>query len=67
MNYMILAPCKGCEERKVGCHGSCERYAEFVRLNELRKKGKMEVLETEYALFRARERIKEKYRKSKRK
>ena len=67
MNYIIVAPCKGCEERKVGCHGSCERYAEFVRLNELRKKGKMEVLETEYALYRARERIKEKYRKSKRK
>lgn len=23
------APCKGCEERVVGCHGSCERYSAF--------------------------------------
>ena len=23
------APCKGCEERQVGCHASCGKYAEF--------------------------------------
>lgn len=22
-------PCKGCTDRQVGCHGSCERYAKF--------------------------------------
>lgn len=22
-------PCKGCEDRKVGCHATCERYAEY--------------------------------------
>ena len=22
-------PCKGCKDRAVGCHGSCERYARF--------------------------------------
>lgn len=24
-----LSPCKGCEERQVGCHGQCEKYAEY--------------------------------------
>ena len=23
------APCKGCEERALGCHSTCERYKEF--------------------------------------
>ena len=22
-------PCKGCEDRAVGCHGSCERYKQY--------------------------------------
>lgn len=26
------APCVGCEERAEGCHGKCERYAEYRRL-----------------------------------
>lgn len=25
------APCKGCKERAVGCHGKCERYKEYRR------------------------------------
>ena len=34
MNRRILpgrkdAPCMGCGEREVGCHGRCERYREF--------------------------------------
>ena len=24
------APCKGCNERRVGCHSSCERYGAFL-------------------------------------
>lgn len=24
-----IVPCKGCKDRAVGCHGSCERYARF--------------------------------------
>lgn len=27
---MIDAPCKGCEERHVGCHSKCEKYAAFL-------------------------------------
>lgn len=24
-----LAPCRGCQDRHVGCHGGCERYREY--------------------------------------
>lgn len=24
------APCKHCADRKIGCHGVCTKYAEFV-------------------------------------
>ncbi len=38
----IKPPCYGCTERKVGCHGNCEGYAEFQKKvqkqNENRKK-----------------------------
>ena len=26
---MRKSPCLGCEDREVGCHGSCETYQEF--------------------------------------
>ena len=29
MKKTNYAPCKGCEDRTVGCHGSCEKYAEY--------------------------------------
>ena len=24
-----IAPCKGCEDRYVGCHGSCQKYMDW--------------------------------------
>lgn len=30
----MLAPCKGCKDRVLGCHSDCERYLEFSRENE---------------------------------
>jgi len=24
-----IAPCKGCDERHIGCHSDCEKYREF--------------------------------------
>ena len=30
----IDAPCKGCADRFVGCHGVCEKFAKY---NELKK------------------------------
>lgn len=31
---MINRPCLNCTDRKLGCHGSCERYKEFQEKNE---------------------------------
>ncbi len=28
---MLVAPCKDCKRRKVGCHGNCETYDEYRR------------------------------------
>ena len=33
--------CKDCPDRTVGCHISCETYAEFVAANEAVKQAKM--------------------------
>lgn len=27
------APCKGCQDRALGCHGCCERYRAFTARN----------------------------------
>lgn len=29
--YDCICPCKGCKERKVGCHASCEAYKEWKK------------------------------------
>lgn len=29
-----IAPCKDCKDRYVGCHGECERYLWYLKLNE---------------------------------
>lgn len=35
----MIAPCKGCEKRYLGCHSKCEEYAEFKRQSaELHKR-----------------------------
>lgn len=28
------APCKGCKERKQGCHGKCKAYLEYNKIME---------------------------------
>lgn len=31
-------PCKGCEDRSMSCHSTCEKYLDFKKLNdEIRK------------------------------
>ena len=30
---MIKPPCYQCQDRKMSCHGSCEKYAEFAERN----------------------------------
>ena len=35
---MIKAPCKGCEDRVLYCHATCEKYLEYrERVDELNK------------------------------
>ena len=29
---IVYAPCKGCTERTLGCHSSCEKYAKYKGL-----------------------------------
>ena len=36
------APCKNCEDRKVRCHSKCNKYADYVRNNEILKQKKRE-------------------------
>lgn len=26
---IAVAPCKGCKDRKLGCHGKCDRYKKY--------------------------------------
>lgn len=34
----IKSPCKNCSDRVLGCHGTCERYADFkLRIEEMAK------------------------------
>ena len=47
-----MAPCKGCQERQIGCHAKCEKYAEYIKVNETIKKRKMERLEAENTAIR---------------
>ena len=43
----MISPCKDCKERRPHCHGSCEKYAEF--LTELEKKHKQDEVHTALA------------------
>ena len=42
----VQAPCKDCTERTVGCHGTCEKYAKYIKdRNKLRHELKKKVYE----------------------
>lgn len=34
----IICPCKGCEARCAGCHGSCEKYLEWKEFDAKERK-----------------------------
>lgn len=34
---MISAPCKGCTDRYVGCHGSCDKYQNYQQVHQKEK------------------------------
>ena len=37
-------PCKDCENRKVGCHGNCQKYAAYQRENEKKKQARRDYM-----------------------
>lgn len=48
----IKAPCKGCDDRKLHCHDTCERYQEYNRqMIEIRERRaeKVKINDTLYA------------------
>lgn len=28
---MVTAPCRGCPDRHLGCHGICEKYQDYLK------------------------------------
>lgn len=36
-NMKIIAPCKGCEDKELYCHSTCERYLDFVKKKDEEK------------------------------
>lgn len=59
---MINAPCKDCQERKMGCHGSCERYAAYKAENDKLRAARMKENMLEGAQIEGVLRRKEAYR-----
>ena len=48
-----IAPCKDCVERESGCHGKCEKYAEYKKAcAEKREKTKRDAF-VDYAISRS--------------
>lgn len=33
----MVAPCKDCVEREIGCHSKCELYKEYVKYREIER------------------------------
>ena len=32
--HSVVAPCKDCQERKIGCHTDCERFSDYRKATE---------------------------------
>lgn len=46
----MIAPCKDCEERVLGCHSTCAKYIAFNESREIaRKKNHEEVMANVYS------------------
>lgn len=43
-----ISPCKGCETRIAGCHGSCERYKNWKSERDQRKAAQAEQATADY-------------------
>lgn len=41
----VITPCKNCEDRHMGCHSECERYAKYKQECELENQARRERLQ----------------------
>lgn len=49
---MLKAPCKGCEERQVGCHSKCTKYKQFKQeVDKMRKYEEEKQKQLVYSLY----------------
>lgn len=54
---MIKAPCKGCTDRVLGCHGKCDRYKAYrARIDSANEKKRREN-DIEDAVYAGKERL----------
>ena len=37
----MVAPCKDCTERHVGCHSTCQGYKDFVKWNGMKNRKRL--------------------------
>lgn len=58
---MIKCECKGCTERTVGCHSTCEKYKRFKEQNDEIREKKIKAKSEEY--YHIRQVLKRKRRK----
>lgn len=62
----MIAPCKGCEERTVYCHTTCEKYKEFRIFREMALAEKYKYIEGQYTSQSAKSRLRKKLNERKR-
>ncbi|WP_455256740.1 hypothetical protein [Peptoniphilus asaccharolyticus] len=43
----MIAPCKNCEEREVGCHSNCKRYIEYDKTMDHIRDSRKKLVELE--------------------
>jgi len=39
-----MCPCRDCPDRHIGCHGKCDKYQEWARLNTLEREKRQEAV-----------------------
>nr|DAI77800.1 MAG TPA: hypothetical protein [Caudoviricetes sp.] len=49
----MTAPCKNCQDREVGCHSKCDRYAEYNRQREDIRQKRLHDAQTDPSIFLA--------------
>lgn len=62
---MVVAPCKGCTDMEIGCHGKCDKYKAYKEaLAELKHQKKNDAL-VKYYLKDKSDKFRRKYERRK--